>query len=115
MPRREAWIELPSQAYPGFEVRLFVNYPRHLQDRLRSGDHEQMRSALCEIVTGTRYRGPEGQLDYWPDFDGGPLPPPTTAEFWDSIPDELAACVLALLSQEASRLPESLLRARRTN
>jgi len=102
MPRRERWIDVPE--YPGFRVKLWVNYPRRLQDDLKSGDAERLEGALRQLVVGH---------NDWCAEDGTPLPPSSTAEFWAAIPDELAAALLALMVREENVLPNSILAASR--
>ena len=110
MPRREMWVELPQDAYPGFEVRLWVNYPTKERESIKSGDVDRALTALQHVVLATRVRnGTAVVFEGWPDEDGNPLPPPTERAFWDAIPDELAATLISLLVVESERLPKSIL------
>jgi hypothetical protein len=98
IPRREVWADLPEE-YAGFRVKLWINYPRRLQDDLRSGDTERVSAALSQLVL---------EHNGWQDEDGTPLPPTTDPTFWQAIPDELAAVVIITVNREAQRLPNSL-------
>lgn len=98
LPRREVWVDLPDE-YPGFQVQFWVNYPRRLNDDLRSGDDGRILSALQQVVVG--HNG-------WCDGDGAPFPPGSSKEFWDAIPDELAATLIILLMEQVGKLAASL-------
>jgi hypothetical protein len=102
MPRREVWVDIGPE-YEGWKAKLWVNYPRHLQDELKSREEERVRAALSQIVR---------EHNGWGDSDGNPLPASTDPEFWAVLPDELAIALLALLTEEMDRLPNSI-RARR--
>lgn len=104
LPRRELWLELPQEEYPGFRIKLWVNYPRRLNSELSAGSNERMLEALQQIVL---------EHNGWLDIEGEPLPPATSAEFWQIIPDELAAAVIALLGNEVGKLASSLVPTRR--
>ncbi len=96
--RREAWIKLPDE-YEGFEIRAWINAPIRLWNAVESGDGSEMQTALTEIVL---------EHNGWLDFDGKLYPPANTESFWDEIPTELAACVLRVVQNEVSKLPNSL-------
>jgi hypothetical protein len=98
LPRREAWIELPPE-YPDFRVKVWVNYPRRFNDEIRSGDQQRTTEVLRQVVL---------EHNGWSDVDGTPFPAPTTAEFWDAIPDELLLVVVNLLVQEMGKLGTSI-------
>ncbi len=98
MPRREREVTIPE--YEGFTARLWVNYPKRLQNDLKSGDADKLRAALQQIVVS--HNG-------WCDEAGEVLPQPSAPAFWDAIPDELAAALLALLVREENVLPNSIL------
>jgi hypothetical protein len=98
LPRREAWIELPPE-YPGFRVKVWVNYPRRLNDELASGESERIVGVLRQIVL---------EHNGWSDTDGTPFPQANTAAFWDAIPDELAAAVIVLVREQVGKLAGSL-------
>lgn len=101
--RREVWIALPKE-YEGFEIKVWVNAPTRIWVALDSGDETEIREALGQLII---------EHNGWLDFDGKLYPPAGKAEFWDEIPTELAACVLALAQQEMQRLPNSLAPQRR--
>jgi len=108
MPRREVEVSIGPE-YPGFSARLWVNYPRRLQEDMRSGDNDRMSAALARIIVS--HNG-------WPDDDGNVLPQPgatvldedgrTVYPFWRAVPDELAASLITLLDEESRRLPNSI-------
>jgi hypothetical protein len=49
----------------------------------------------------------------WCDENGQSYSPAGTDAFWEEIPDELAAAIMILLRQQASKLPSSMMRAGR--
>lgn len=102
--RRETWVPLPGE-YDGFEVRVWVNAPSRLWNQLTEGDEQDALDALQEIVL---------EHNGWLDFEGEPYPPASDPAFWEAIPTELAAVVLAAAQQEIQRLPNSM-RPRRGN
>ena len=101
--RRETWIDLPEE-YAGFRVKIWVNSPSKLWADLGSGDEERAQAAAEKLVL---------EHNGWLDFDGDPYPPPSLPEFWDEIPTELAACVLAAAQAEIQKLPNSIAPRRR--
>jgi len=113
--------------YPGFKVRLWVNYPQRLEQDMAGNsfrdrpDPEQgatleelnawvdereqfMRAALSKVVLW--HNG-------WTDFDGSLLPQPSDLSFWERIPTELATAVIALQKQAAEELPNFIRRGNR--
>ena len=98
IPRREVEVALPPE-YPGFTYRLWVNFPSRLNDEINSGDQGRIVAALRRIVLA--HNG-------WQDDEGGLLPQPTEAEFWERIPTELAAVIVATINAEIVKLPNSL-------
>lgn len=98
IPKRIDWVDLP-QEYAGFRARIWINYPQRLVGEITSGDTSRMTAALAQIVL---------EHNGWLDDEGQPFPPPTTQAFWEAIPTELAAVLMALINAEASRLPNSL-------
>lgn len=99
MMRREVWVDIDEAAYPGFKAKLWVNYPRRLIADLRSGDPELQKAALAQQVVA--HNG-------WVDYDGTEFPPADVPAFWDAIPDELAAVLIALVNREAGKLGASV-------
>lgn len=99
LPRREQWIDLPEQYYPGFRVKVWVNYPRRLNDELRSDEEPRVMAALHQIVL---------EHNGWRDTDGTPYPPATGDEFWHVIDNELAAVVIVLVNEQVGKLALSL-------
>lgn len=98
--RRERWVKLPEE-YEGFEFQVWVNAPAKFWTTAVSPDTEEPErvEALSKIVIA--HNG-------WLDFDGEPFPQPNEAGFWEAIPTELAACVIASVQNEMTRLPNSL-------
>lgn len=105
--RREKWVDLPNE-YEGFKFRVWVNAPTKLWVAVgKAGEEDgetQAQEALKQIVL---------EHNGWLDFDGNPFPPATSTEFWEEIPTELAACILAATQAEQSKLPNSLAPKRR--
>lgn len=101
--RRETWVPLPGE-YEGFEVRVWVNAPTRLWNQLSEGDEQDALDALQEIVL---------EHNGWRDFEGEPYPPAGEPAFWEEIPTELAAVVLAAAQAEIQRLPNSMAPQRR--
>lgn len=105
MAKRTAWVDLPGrdedgqEAYPGFKVKIWVNYPSGLIQEVRSGDSERAKTALKKIVL---------EHNGWGDIEGNEFPEAQTDEFWEAIPNELAAAVITLVQMEATKLPNYL-------
>lgn len=99
LTRREVWVEI-GEEYEGFKAKLWVNYPRRLIDDLnQSEDIDLRKRALGQMVVA--HNG-------WVDYDGSEFPPASESAFWDAIPDELAAALIALVNREAGKLAVSL-------
>lgn len=96
--RREAWVELPGD-YSEFRVRIWVNAPARLWNDMTSGDELMALDAIRKIVL---------EHNGWCDFDGEQFPPATDPAFYDEIPTELLACVVAAAQQEMQKLPNSM-------
>ena len=101
--RREKWVDLPDE-YPGFRVRIWVNSPTRLWADLGSGDEQAGQKAAKKLVL---------EHNGWLDFDGNPYPPPSETAFWEEIPTELAACIMAVAQAEIQKLPNSIMPRRR--
>jgi hypothetical protein len=125
IPRRELWLELPGEyGQAGMQVKVWVNYPRPVLNKLMSSDDKLTKEALLQIVL---------EHNGWTDFEGEPFPAANdpgevcTVEhpegeacpgmlrdgFWEAIPDELAAAVIVLVRLESGKLATSLIPARR--
>ena len=102
--RREKWVDLPEQEYPGFKVQVWVNAPSKLWPMLSSGEEAEAQAAAKQLVIA--HNG-------WLDFEGQPFPPPSETSFWEEIPTELAACILAGIQAEMQKLPNSMAPRRR--
>lgn len=109
IPRREVEVTLPPE-YPGFTFRLWVNFPARLADDLNQrgeGDAEEkqarMSAALSKVVLS--HNG-------WLDDEGNPIPQPSDPVFWEIIPTELAAVIIACINRQIVVLPNSLRPAR---
>lgn len=98
LPRREVWIDLPPE-YEGCRIKVWVNYPRRLNDELASQETERVSRALRQIVV---------EHNSWSESDGTPLPSATTPEFWQAISDELAATIIILVREQVGKLATSL-------
>lgn len=97
---RYVWMDLPSDEYPGWKLRVQANYSRRLVADLYSGDALVQRAALKAICR---------EHNDWPAEDGTVLPPPSEDAFWDQIPEELLGVLPTLIRQEAGRLGGSIL------
>lgn len=97
--RRERWLELPDE-YEGFRIKIWLNAPTKLWMALMDSQDEKAAQAAAERLV-LEHNG-------WLDFDGNPYPPPSDAAFWEEIPTELAAAVLALAQVAMQDLPNSL-------
>lgn len=100
--RRETWVDLPDE-YEGFKIRIWVNAPTTLWRQMGEGDTEETQAAASKLVL---------EHNGWRDFDGDPYPA-VGPEFWDAIPTELAATMIAAANAEMMKLPNSLTPTRR--
>ena len=100
--RRQVWFEIPN--YPGLKVLIYANFPTYLiaelQARTADGAVDEARVLAAIGVICVQHNG-------WLREDGTAYPPIATAEFWDAIPPEVAAAIIAFVNQEARRLPPS--------
>lgn len=118
-PRIERWLDVPD--YPGYRVKLWINYPRHLRSafQLPEGLEDLEGDALEAVVSERKALVEQAMaaivLDHngWPDQDGNVLPHPTDPTLWELIDQHLMNVVLALAFQAPSQLPNSLLPTRR--
>ena len=130
LPRREVWVDLPQEEYPGFRIKLWINYPQFWDGDLRGATvagaeqaqpgedapleawkaYSEAREASMRRAMGRVVLEHNG----WLDFDGETLPQPSDPAFWERIPTELAAVVIALQQQQAAALGNSIRRQRRS-
>lgn len=104
--RREVWVDVAEDEYPGFKAKLWVNYSRRLIDDLNQAeDADRRKRALGSMIVA---------VNDWVDYDGTPFPPADEPAFWDRIPDELAAALIALVNREAGKLAFTLTTRPRT-
>jgi hypothetical protein len=115
-PRIERWVDVDD--YPGYRVKLWVNYPRHLKSAFEPLDPDEVESLegedLERFIAERKAKVEEAlaaivlEHNGWPDEAGNVLPPPQAAGFWDAIPDQhLANVVLRLAVNAPSQLPNS--------
>lgn len=92
------WVDLPSDSYPGFKVKIRSNFPQRLANEIASGDSARAVAALRQIVL---------EHNNWCDEDGEPLPPASAEGFWEhpGLPTHLAVTVLSLVNQAANTPP----------
>jgi hypothetical protein len=115
-PRIERWLDVPD--YPGYRVKLWINYPRHLRAALTPEDLEQaegLEGEELDAYAAELKAKLEGILaaivlehNGWPDEEGNVLPQPSTPGFWDQVPDQHLANIVMTLAREApAQLPNS--------
>lgn len=117
-PRIERWVDVPD--YPGYRVRLWVNYPRALRSAFEPPDLGELEGEALAGYVAERKAAIEQAIgaivlehNGWPDEDGAVLPQPPDPTLWDRIDQHLANVVLALAYQAPAQLPNSLLPTRR--
>ena len=109
MPRRTLWVDLPErtpegeEAYPGFKVRVWVNFPSRFAEQLKTGNEEEKSEVLRKIVV---------EHNGWCDEEGTPFPAATDPEFYRQIPTELAVLIVVAIQEAMVRFPNSLLPTR---
>jgi hypothetical protein len=115
-PRIERWVDVPD--YPGYQVKLWINYPRALRTTLTAEDlagAEELEGEELEAYAAELKAKLEGVLaaivlehNGWPDQEGNVLPQPSTAGFWELVPDQHLANIVMTLAREApAQLPNS--------
>lgn len=113
--QRHGWIAVPNAekyGYDGFMVYAWLNFPHWYAEAARGPDVAAAKKALNEIIL---------QHNGWKDPSGEEYPQPNAElpdgalDFWDSIPDELAACLLTLTNLEAAELSFLAVEQRRTS
>lgn len=125
--RRLEWFPRPGdhddasdkfrEAYPGFQFKLWVNYPQRLALELNPGGEDKdenerrARTALKQIVL---------EHNSWiieDEHTGADvlLPSPTTDEFWERIPTEMATAIVLFVIQVPGKLPFSMIDQRRSS
>lgn len=106
--RRETWIDLPDE-YDGFRIKVWVNAPSALWRQMSMGDTDESPEAQEAASKLIQEAASKLVLEHngWLDFEGKPYPP-IGPEFWDEIPTELAATMIAAANAEMMKLPNSL-------
>lgn len=103
IPRRERWITLDEESYPGLQALVWLNPPSRLVGNLQAMSEEEQRATLSRVILA--HNG-------WLDEDGALVPPSTDPAFWETISTELGALLVARWTDELLQLPNSR-RARR--
>jgi hypothetical protein len=112
MPKRTLWVDLPATtpegevAYPGFRVRVWVNFPARIADQIKDGTEDDRRAALRQIVL---------EHNGWCDDEGTPFAPADDPAFYNALPQELASLIVVTVIEAMSRFPNSLLATRRSS
>lgn len=106
--RRIEWVPLGDE-YPGLEVKLWGNPPRPIIAPLRAliqKDPEAGTLALLKLLV-LDHRDADGQP--WPHpLQAGPLPPPSSDEFWEAIPDEVLQIISMHLEESRKKVRASV-------
>lgn len=130
-PRLTPWLDVPD--YPGYRVRLWINYPRGVKTAITDtvtaiGElGEQARSLKGDADTAEMERRAEelkaevqGHMaaivlehNGWPDEDGNVLPQPSDPVFWDRLEQHLSNVVSQMALEAPGLLPNSVLPTRR--
>lgn len=113
--RREKWLELPGD-YAGFQFKVWVNAPTKLWmalGRNAAGNREEDEQKASETEAQEAIKQIVLEHNGWLDFDGNPYPPASKTAFWEEIPTELAACMIAATQAEQAKLPNSIAPRRR--
>lgn len=99
--RRVKWVDLPEE-YEGFKFKMWLNPPGKLWQQIFSNesDEEAKQAALGLIVM---------EHNSWRDYGGEVYPDTNTKEFWEAIPNELAALIITLCQLQVADLPTSAL------
>lgn len=99
MPKRYAWIDIPE--YEGFRAKVWLNYPDEWLKKemaaAKDADRQQWQP-LKRIVL---------EHNGWTDEEG-PLPDPSEDAFWERIPNELLAFILAGIASAPGKALASL-------
>lgn len=108
--KKTAWMDMPDE-YAGMKIRVWVNYPNDFDAQIGSRDNKIIRETVKQIfiehngwITPEEYEKAQRE-----NRAPVPLPPPTTDEFWELIPNDLAGAMLLLLNRETLKLPKSLM------
>ncbi len=100
-PRVERWCQVPD--YPGYEVKLWINYDQQVRTRLTSAkDSDTLMQVYQEIVL---------EHNGWPDAEGNVLPQPwqDIEGFVGGMDQYLSSVVATMLMTEPMAVPKSML------
>jgi hypothetical protein len=113
--KKTAWMDMPDD-YSGMKIRVWVNYPNDFDQEISSRDPDKLRNIVKQIFL--EHNGwvtpDEVEAAARENRTPRPMPQPTTDEFWQLIPNELAGAVLLLLNRETMKLPNSLIQRYRS-
>lgn len=96
-PRREVWVEI-GEAYPGWQFKMWRNFPQLLLKEIGSGDEGRTLAAFGRIILA--HNG-------WTTEEGESYPPASDPEFWGQIPAELGTIIMDAVNKEVQKLPTS--------
>lgn len=109
-----AWMDMPGE-YAGMKVYVWVNYPNDFDTQISSRDNTLIRDACKRIfIEHNGWTSPE-EVEAASRENRNPVPlsQPTTDEFWEQIPNELAGALILLLNRETMKLPKLLMEKNR--
>jgi hypothetical protein len=113
--KKTSWIDMPDE-YAGMKIRIWVNYPADFDVQIQSRNNDIIRATLKQIfLEHNGWTDPEEVAKAAAEGRTPvPLPPPTTDEFWNGIPNELAGALMLLVNRETLKLPNLLLKQNRS-
>lgn len=84
-------------------MKAWINPPASVREKLQSDKTEELRDALKTVMLEHVFEY-NGRSVPWPSpYDGTPLPPPSSDDFWEAIPDELFMAVCYAFQEEVKK------------
>jgi hypothetical protein len=99
--RRVRWVDIEDEAYEGFKFRMWVNYPQSFDTKIKPGASEE---EIAEVLNKVFL-----EHNGWCDEEGTPYPAANHPNFWNVIPNELAAAIVTLIRLEGTKLSNLLM------
>ena len=103
IPQLFEWVDIYPDLYPGFKLKVWANHPHVLMEQVWSGEGTKSFEALKLLAP---------EHNGWRDWEGNPMPPADTVEFWNDMPTQLFRLCIQAIEDARHVLPNLLRRTK---
>lgn len=100
--KRVEWLDV-GEDYPGHQVKLWLNPPTALRKGFTEIEDDQVRVLAILKLCTIEHRVLPGEQPWQHPDQPGPMPPPSTDEFWELVPDDILSVIAARVLGEQKK------------